>query len=167
MNTDEIVAIEQPAGTHLAQLNIARALDDVESARLADFMAALDRINAVAERSRGFVWRLKDGSGNATDITLDDDPRMIVNMSVWTTPEHLENFVWKTVHKQVYGRKAEWFERMAQPHFVMWWIPEGHTPSLDEAVARLEKLRASGPTAEAFGWESLPNIRLWMNQQCA
>src|SRR5262245_19113977 len=95
---------------HLAQLNVARALDDLNSPRLADFVSALDRVNAVAERSPGFVWRLKDdGAANAIDIKVTDDARFIVNMSVWETPAHLEHFVWSTIHKRVYARKSNWF----------------------------------------------------------
>lgn len=160
--------IEQPQGHHLAQLNVAQALDDLDSARLADFVAALDKVNAVAERSPGFVWRLKSDEGdNALDIAVSDDPRLIVNMSVWQTPEHLEQFVWNTIHKQVYNRKAKWFAAPERAHFVMWWVAEGHEPTVDEALARLDLLRSSGPSEDAFGWESLANIKLWMSQRCA
>jgi hypothetical protein len=157
----------QPPKMHLAQLNVARAVDDLESPRLADFMAALDGVNAIAERSPGFVWRLKSDAGNATDINVSDDARLIVNMSVWETPEHLEQFVWNTVHARVYGKKAKWFEAPATPHLVMWWVPIGHTPTTDEAMARLAHLTAHGASEHAFGWESLPNVKLWMSKRCA
>jgi len=157
----------QPPNTHLAQLNVARALDDLESPRLADFMAALDRVNAVAERSPGFVWRLKSGAGNATDIKVGDDARLIVNLTVWETPAHLEQFVWNTVHARVYEKKSKWFEPMSTPHFVMWWIPVGHVPTVEEAMDRLSELAARGPAERAFGWESLPAIKLWMSRRCA
>lgn len=158
---------EQPENTHLAELNIARAVDDLESDRLKDFVAALDPVNAVAERTPGFVWRLKDESGDATDIRIDDDPRVIVNLSVWETAEALEKFVWQTVHKRIYEKRSKWFERPPQTNFVMWWVPVGHEPSVDEAMARLEQLRANGPTPEAFGWESLPSVKLWRSMRCA
>ena len=157
----------QPPNTHLAQLNIAKAMDDMASPRLADFMSALDRVNAVAERSPGFVWRLKDEGGNATDIKVTDDPRLIVNMSVWETAEHLEHFVWNTIHKRVYEKKSKWFEAPKSAHFVMWWVPAGHRPTPQEAMTKLAHLGTHGPTAEAFGWESLPKIKLWMSQRCA
>jgi Domain of unknown function (DUF3291) len=157
----------QPPNTHLAQLNVAQALDDMDSPRLAGFMGALDAVNAVAERSHGFVWRLKDDGGNATDIKVAEDSRFIVNLSVWETPAHLEHFVWNTVHKRVYQKKAKWFGSMPKAHFVMWWVPTGHRPTTDEALAKLEDLRTRGPGEEAFGWESLPNIKLWMSQRCA
>jgi Domain of unknown function (DUF3291) len=157
----------QPANTHLAQLNVARAIDDLESPRLADFMAALDRVNDVAERSPGFVWRLKSDAGNATDIKVSDDARLIVNMSVWETAAQLEQFVWNTVHARVYEKKSNWFEAPSTPHFVMWWVAIGHRPTTDEAMARLGHLTIHGPSDHAFGWESLPNIKLWMSKRCA
>ena len=157
----------QPEGTHLAELNIAEALDDLDSERLADFVAALDRVNSVAERSPGFVWRLKDEDGNdATSIQAFDDPRIIVNLSVWETPEDLEHFVWRTVHKRIYQKRPKWFASMRMAHFVMWWVPEDHRPTVEEAKERLDLLHANGPSQEAFGWESLPNVQLWRQQQC-
>lgn len=159
--------IVQPQGTHLAQINVARALDDLESPRLAGFTASLDRVNALAERSPGFVWRLKSESGNATDIKVSDDARFIVNMSVWETAAHLEQFVWNTVHARVYEKKATWFEAAKTPHLAMWFVPAGHQPSTEEAMERLAHLTAHGPSAHAFGWESLPNIKLWMSKRCA
>lgn len=157
----------QPPGHYLAQLNVARALDDIDSPRLADFVRALDSVNGVAERSPGFVWRLKDEGGNAVDIKVTDDARLIVNMSVWETPAHLEHFVWDTIHKRVYAKKAKWFEAMATPHLVMWWVERSHRPTPEEGMARLARLTAHGPTMHAFGWESLPGVRLWMGQRCA
>jgi hypothetical protein len=163
-----MLRLTQPPGHHLAQLNVAKALDDLDSPRLADFVGALDRVNAVAERSPGFVWRLKDAdAGNATSIKATEDPRVIVNMSVWSTPEHLEHFVWNTIHKRVYGKKHNWFETPRQAYFVMWWVRIGHRPSVEEAMERLAHLDRNGPSEHAFGWESLPHVKLWMSQQCA
>jgi hypothetical protein len=157
----------QPRDHHLAQLNVARALDDLDSSRLSDFMAALDRVNAVAERSPGFVWRLKDEGGNATAIKASNDARFIVNLSVWETPAHLEHFVWSTIHKRVYEKKSKWFEAMTTPSFVMWWVPIGVRATINEAMAKLTHLAAHGDTEAAFGWSHLPNIKLWMSQRCA
>lgn len=157
----------QPENTHLAQVNAATALDAIDSPKLADFVAALDRINAVAERSPGFVWRHQDETGNATNIQVTDNPRFIVNMSVWESPEHLEQFVWNTVHKRVYDKKAKWFEEADEAYFVMWWIPVGHIPTVEEGLERLADLNANGPSERAFGWESLPNVKLWIEQRCA
>jgi hypothetical protein len=159
--------ITQPEGTHLAQLNVGRALHALDDPRMAGFMGPLDHVNALAERSPGFVWRLKSDSGNATDIKVSDDPQFIINMSVWETPEQLEHFVWNTVHKRIYQKKGNWFEPMQTPHFVMWWIPAGRIPTPPEALARLDHLTRHGPSEHAFGWESLPNVKLWAQQRCA
>ena len=142
--------IQQPPETHLAQFNVARALDDLESDRLRDFMSALDRVNAVAEQSPGFVWRLQDDTGDATNIRAMDDPRLIVNLSVWETPETFERFVWKTVHKRVYEKRSKWFAQPDQAHFVMWWVPAGHIPTVEEARERLAHLTSHGESPTAF-----------------
>lgn len=152
---------------HLAELNIARPLYDLDDPRIADFVDRLDAVNAIAERSPGFVWRLMEEAGNALSVQAFDDPRLIVNMSVWETPEHLEHFVWNTVHKQVYRRKAEWFKALAAHHFVMWRVEEGHVPTLAEAREKLEHLERRGDSDEAFGWAHLPHVRLWQTQRCA
>ena len=159
--------VTQPAGTHLAQLNVGHARFPLDDPRMAGFMGALDLVNALAERSPGFVWRLKSDSGNATDIKVTNDPQFIINMSVWTTPEQLEHFVWNTVHKRIYQKKGSWFEPMKTPHFAMWWVPAGHIPTPQDALVRLDHLTRHGPSDHAFGWESLPDVRLWMQQRCA
>ena len=160
--------VTQPAGTHLAQLNVGHIRYSTDDPRMAEFMGALDAVNALAERSPGFVWRLKDdASNNATNILVSADPHFLVNMSVWEAPGHLEHFVWNTVHKRIYQKKGNWFAPMSTPHFVTWWIPAGHTPTPQEALERLSHLTQHGPSDHAFGWESLPNIKLWMNQRCA
>jgi len=151
---------------HIAQLNIGRPLHALDDPRMAGFMQNLDRVNVVAERSPGFVWRLKDDSNNATALRPFDDPDMLVNMSVWESVDTLERFVWATAHKQFYNRKGGWFEKLAEPHFVMWPISEAHIPDLGEAKARLEHLRTRGDSDFAFGWSHLPHIKLWMSRQC-
>jgi hypothetical protein len=155
------------ANQHLAELNIGRLRYPTDDPRIADFMNNLDLVNGLAERSEGFVWRLKDDSGNATDIRPFDDPRIIVNLSVWQSVEALERFVWRTVHKRFYGRRPEWFDKLEGPHFVMWRIPAGHLPSVNEAKERIEYLAAHGPTDFAFGWESVPAAQLWKTARCA
>jgi hypothetical protein len=154
--------MQQPAGTHLAQLNVGRAADEIESERMSEFIGALDRINRLAERSSGFVWRLADGEGGgATGIKVAEDPRFIINLSVWETPETLEQFAWKTVHKQYHSRRANWFEPPSEPTFVMWGVPAGHIPPPEEAIERLDHLRANGASEHAFDWAFLPDITLW------
>jgi hypothetical protein len=152
---------------HLAELNIARLKFPFDDPRVAEFADNLERVNAVAERSEGFVWRLQDDSGNATDIRAFDDPMVIVNMSVWSGPEFLERFVWNTVHKQFYRKRAEWFSLMERQHFVMWWVDEGHRPTLEEAKARLDHLDRHGDSDFAFGWSHLPHVKLWQQARCA
>src|SRR6266852_6228623 len=131
---------------HLAQLNIGRLRYDLDDPRLADFIDNLARVNAIAERSEGFVWRLQDETGNATNIRAFEDPCMAVNMSVWESVEALEKYVWQTVHKRFYGRRGEWFEKLDGPHLVMWWVPKDHRPTVQEALARLDHLKLHGPT---------------------
>ena len=159
--------IEQPPNTHVAQLNVAKAMDDLESDRLRDFVAALDRVNAVADRSPGFVWRLSDQDDDQSDMLASDDPRLLINLSVWETAEALETFVWQTIHKRVYEKRARWFEKPAQPHFVMWWVALGHIPTIDEGLERLDRLRVKGPTPDAFDWGALASTTLWRTARCA
>ena len=160
--------MHQPPHTHLAQLNVGRALDVMDSARMAGFMGNLDRVNTLAERSPGFVWRLTgDGTNNATDIKLTEDPLFIVNLSVWETPDALEHFVWNTVHKRFYDQKAKWFEAATTPYFVMWWVPVGHRPTPQEALEKLALLRGNGPTADIFGWERVVDMTLHKSRSCA
>ena len=152
---------------HLAELNIARLRYPFEDPRVTEFADNLDRVNGVAERSEGFVWRLRDDNGNAIDIRAFDDPMVIVNMSVWRGPEHLERFVWNTVHKQFYRKRAEWFALMEKQYFVMWWVDEGQEPTLQEARARLDHLDRHGDSDFAFGWSHLPHVKLWQQARCA
>jgi hypothetical protein len=152
---------------HLAQLNIGRLRYPTDDPRMADFTNNLDLVNGLAERGKGFIWRLKDDSGDATHIRPFDDPQIIVNISVWESVESLERFVWQTIHKRFYGRRPDWFDKMDGPHFVMWWVPAGHRPTVSEAKERLEYLAAHGPSDYAFGWESVPAAQLWKTAQCA
>jgi len=135
---------------HVAQLNVGRAVAPPGSPELADFMAALDRINALAESSPGFVWRLQSASGNATDILVSADPRSLINMSVWSSIESLFAFVFRSGHTEVMKRRREWFEKPTQAYQALWWIPAGHIPGIEEALERLAHLRREGPTPRAF-----------------
>ncbi len=136
---------------HLAQLNVAKPRAPIDSAELAEFAALLDPVNARAERSPGFVWRLQDDDGNATSFRLLGDDSLLVNMSVWESVEALRAFVYTdSNHKRPMRRRTEWFEPMEENHLVLWWIRAGEIPSLQDAEARLLKLRAEGPTPAAF-----------------
>jgi Domain of unknown function (DUF3291) len=139
------------AAHELAQLNIGIIRGPMDSPVMADFAAQLDRINALAERTPGFVWRLQTEAGDATAIRpFEDNENMLVNMSVWRDVEALNGYVYQSAHVELMRRRREWFERMDAPFMVLWWVPAGHRPSVDEAIARLELLRARGPTAQAF-----------------
>lgn len=151
---------------HLAELNIARLKHPIDDPRIAEFARNLDRVNGIAERSPGFVWRLKDDSGNAVDLDAFDDPLVILNMSVWQDVESFENFVWKTVHRQFYEKRQEWFSVMKMEHFVMWWVDEGHRPTTEEAKARLAHFNDNGNSDHAFGWSHLPHVKLWQQARC-
>jgi hypothetical protein len=138
---------------HLAQINIARMLAPLDSPVMADFVNALAQINALADRSPGFVWRLQSEEGNATSIRPYDDDMIIVNMSVWESIEALRGFVYKSAHAAYVRRRAEWFEMFAGPYLTLWWIPAGHIPSVLEAKERLDHLRTHGETPFAFSFK--------------
>ena len=131
---------------------------------MAEFMAALDRINDLGRRMPGGVWMMggsgEPGAGN-TENAVGGDPRAIANLTVWESVVTLEHFVWDTVHARFYKRRAERFEVMGMMHLVMWWVPARHRPSLDEALARLGCLRAQGPSDHAFGWAHLREASRW------
>ena len=150
---------------HLAEVNIGKFRYPTTDPRMAEFMDNLDRINALAERSPGFVWRLMGDNNNATDLRIGDDNA--VNMSVWETPEALEHYVFKTVHVQFYKKRAAWFELMEKPHMVFWWVEEGHRPDLQEALDRLEHYQKHGATEYAFGWAEVIDKERWHAQRCA
>ncbi|TGG95067.1 DUF3291 domain-containing protein [Natronospirillum operosum] len=136
----------------LAQLNIARLLAPLDSPQLADFVANLDRINALAESSPGFVWRLQTEEGDATSIDYFGDDK-IVNMSVWESIEALHDYVYRSAHVEVLRRKKEWFHTMAEAHMVLWWVPAGHLPSIEEAAVKLALFNEQGPTEQAFSFK--------------
>jgi hypothetical protein len=135
---------------HLAQVNVGRLRAPVDAPETAAFMAALDPINALADAAPGFVWRLQTDDGNATSVSFNDDPMVIINMSVWESIEALSEFVYRTEHVDVMHRRAEWFHRSVEAYLALWWIPAGHLPSVEEAATRIAALRADGPTAFAF-----------------
>jgi len=133
----------------LAQLNVALMKESLESPTMADFVANLDRINALAERSPGFVWRLQTEDGHATALRpLGEDT--LVNVSVWRDVESLHAYVYQSAHVEIMRRRKEWFALMREAYVVLWWVPRGHRPTISEAIAKLELLRAKGPTQEAF-----------------
>jgi Domain of unknown function (DUF3291) len=137
--------------THeLAQLNIGVIKGPMDSPLMADFANNLERINAVADASPGFVWRLQTEAGDATAIRPFDDPNLLVNMSVWRDVGSLNRYVYSSAHVEIMRRRREFFERMDTAFLVLWWVPRGHRPTVEEAMVRLELLRAQGPSAKAF-----------------
>ena len=134
----------------LAQLNIGIIRGPIDSPVMAEFVASLDRINALAEATPGFVWRLQTDEGNATAIRPYPDENIAVNMSVWRDVESLNAFVYRSDHVEIMRRRREWFQRMTEQFLVLWWVRRGHRPSVQEAIARLDTLRANGPTPAAF-----------------
>jgi hypothetical protein len=139
---------------YLAQLNIAKAKYSLEAPEIKEFMDNLDPVNQLAELSDGFIWRLKDESGDATNIQAFSDPNIIVNMSVWQSIEALKNFMFRTHHKDFLRRKKEWFYSLPEDSYVLWWVATDHTPSVEEAIEKLEFLRLNGETPQAFTFKS-------------
>jgi hypothetical protein len=137
------------ADHHLAQLNIARLRAPIDSPELADFVAQLPEINGLAERSPGYVWRLQDESGDATAL-CPFEPDVIVNLTVWESVESLHGFVYRSAHLEPMRRRREWFLPFDGPYLALWWLPAGTLPTLAEATQRLDLLRRSGPSPEAF-----------------
>ena len=135
---------------HLAQLNVGRLLAPLDSPAIAGFVAQLEPINELADADPGMVWRLQTDAGNATSIRPTEDDLFLINMSVWTSLETLRAFTYTTPHVQVLRDRRSWFERLASAHLVLWWVPVGHVPTIDEALDRLERLRRDGPTPAAF-----------------
>lgn len=148
----------QPVGHHLAELNIGRLLATTDDPRVADFMDNIDRVNGLGKHMAGFVWMMEGsgepGTGN-TDTKLEGDPLFVSNLSVWEDAASLRNFVFNSVHKQFLDRRHEWFEVMGKMHFVLWWVPVGHEPTIEEALAKIEILEENGDTDQAFGWSYL------------
>ncbi|MFV0137993.1 DUF3291 domain-containing protein [Streptomyces sp. HMX87] len=141
-------------GAHLAQLNVATLRHPLDDPRIAPFVEMLDTVNAAADSAPGFVWRLvEEGQGDATGLRPAGRD-VIVNLSVWQTQEALWDFVYRSGHLEVMRRRREWFKRHVQAHMVLWWVPTGHLPTVDEALARLEDLRANGPSPRAFTFVS-------------
>ena len=134
----------------LAQLNIARMKYTYEDPEMAYFVAQLDPVNALADSSPGFVWRLQTDEGNATAYDIFEDPGYLVNMSVWESLEQLGNFFRAELHMDVVRRRKQWFDAVEEATMVLWWVPAGHQPEVAEAQARLEYLRSHGSTTHAF-----------------
>ncbi|MGV6802485.1 MAG: DUF3291 domain-containing protein [bacterium] len=145
----------QPDNCHLAQLNIAHAKFDLNSPQMSDFTNAIEAVNRVAEHSPGFVWRLTDDASDMSVIQDQNDPRLLLNMSVWESALALQHYLANTIHKKIFSRGGEWFVRSPAPHLVMWWLPKGDMPLLADGLSRLAALEKNGPTEQGFSWTNL------------
>jgi hypothetical protein len=143
------------ADVHLAQVNIGRIKASLEDPVMSGFVARLNELNALAEASPGFVWRLQGDEGNNTYLRPFDDQRILVNMSVWETVEQLRDYTYGSVHAELLRQRRDWFEKFDRMFLALWWIPAGHIPSIDEAKERLAHLEAHGPTATAFTFKAV------------
>jgi heme-degrading monooxygenase HmoA len=140
---------------HIAQVNVGRALAPIDDPLMAGFVARLDDINALADASPGFVWRLKTEAGDATSLQPYDDDRILINMSVWESPEHLKHYVYRTAHAEVMRQRRQWFERFGDVYMALWWVAPGHIPTVAEAKERLAHLQQHGESDFAFSFASL------------
>jgi Domain of unknown function (DUF3291) len=147
------------AGHHLAELNFGTLRHDWDDPRVAEFVNGLDMVNALAARSPGFVWRLADEDMEREQMSqtgaFGGNPRMASTLSVWQDAASLEHFVWNTLHRQFFEKRALWYDAVGNSNLVMWWVPVGHRPDVAEGLARFARLRDDGPSAEAFGWDWL------------
>jgi Domain of unknown function (DUF3291) len=137
----------------IAQINIARMLAPIDDTLMADFVAQLSPINALADVSPGFVWRLQSDNGDATSIKVYDDDMIIINLTVWESLEALRQFVYKSAHSGVMRDRRRWFEKFDGPYYALWWIPAGHLPDPQVGKERLEYLREQGDSAYAFSFK--------------
>ena len=140
---------------HIAQINIGRILAPIDDPLMADFVAQLAPVNALADQSPGFVWRLQTDSGDATSIKVYDDEMIIVNLTVWETVEALREFVYESAHIGVLRDRKRWFEKIDAPYYALWWIPAGQLPSIEEGKTRLDYLREHRETLYAFSFKNL------------
>lgn len=140
---------------HIAQLNIARAKYPLEDLRMTGFVSRVDEINGLGEKSPGFVYRFKDEDGDTTSLRVFPDPQLVINLTVWESMEALKDFTYRTAHAELIRLRKHWFTPMDGPHVVLWWIKNGHTPTLEEARERLEQLEREGPGPMAFDFKNV------------
>lgn len=137
---------------HIAQINIAQALAEMDSDIMHGFVSRLDEINAIADNAPGFVWRLQSEEGDSTSIRVFEDNLLLVNMSIWESIEDLKNYVYKSFHVELIRDREAWFDKIGKPHQALWWIPAGHIPTMEEAKEKLDYIREHGPSPTAFSF---------------
>ena len=147
------------AERHLAQINVGTLIEAEGHEKVSGFFDNLDRINALAEASDGFIWRLTDEeSNNATGIAIGTDPKALINISIWRDLEALRAFVYRTAHAQIMANRADWFIPHEDAFQALWWIAKGQIPTPEDALARLDHLRANGPSETAFTFATAKNF---------
>jgi Domain of unknown function (DUF3291) len=152
---------------HLASLNISVWKIDETSPEAAPFNDNVDRMNALAERSPGFIWRLLDEGRDENGHTLLGGPELLLTLSLWESPAHLEAFAFNTVHRKIYERKGEWFHKLQSNHLVLWWVKEGERPTLADAKLRLDHINAHGNSDYAFEWDHLGGVPSGIDKRLA
>ena len=146
----------KPSVFHLAQINIARAIYSLDDPLMKDFVERLDEVNALADDSPGFIWRLKADDGGASSyLRVTDDDKLLINISVWESIESLKEYVYRSHHGKVYGARRKWFEPPGKSPLALWWIPAGEIPIVEEGFRRLELLRSNGSSPAAFTFKEL------------
>lgn len=162
--------MQQPENHQLAEFNFGTLKYDWDDTRVKAFVDGLDLVNGLAAQSTGFVWRLSDDEmdieQNNPCGVLGGNPRTASTLSVWDSVASLENFVWKTVHRQFYTRKAEWYDAKGNGNFVMWWVQAGHRPNVTEGMARWTHREENGDSDHAFGWSYLKEAQAWKTHGC-
>ena len=135
---------------HLVQVNIAKMNAEIEDPIMSGFVQRLDEINALAENSKGFVWRFQTEEGDATYLRPFEDKRILFNMSVWEEVEDLMNYVYASKHLELLKSKNDWFTKLGEAHLALWWIEKGRIPTVEEALGKLDYIKHNGPSAEVF-----------------
>lgn len=135
---------------HLAQINVAKAQAEMDHEQMVGFVSRLDEINALADQSPGFIWRLQSDDGDATAIRVFDDPLLLVNMSVWADVEALKQYVYRSAHIELIQDRDAWFHKIQGAHQALWWVPCGHIPSPEEGKEKLQHVNSHGPSSTAF-----------------
>ena len=143
-------ASRPPVRHHLAENNLAWMRYPFDDPRMAGMRDEIDRINRLGDRSPGFVWRFETAAGDATDVRVLDDPRILFNLTLWETVEDLRRYVYRSEHVEFFRRRREWFLPPPREPVALWWVREGERPDVDEAMARIERLWRDGPSPEAF-----------------
>ncbi len=155
---------------HLAEFNFGTLRYGWEDPRTADFANALDQVIAIAERSEGFIWKLPEEDMHAAQIdpngVFGGNPNTASMLSVWRDVESLEQYVWNTVHRQFYQRKDEWYDARGNGNLILWWVPQGHRPTVEEGMERFRHRETHGDSDYAFGWAHLTAAHLWRSKNC-